>query len=111
VALYLGDLAVLGTSFGGTVEPVVETMRIRIIAKYPCKRAKPTPGLEPGTPSLRVNSGALAGSEVEWLEVALSRENFPPAGNFVASLHEPVFGRLGTDWARLAYHLTQPDVR
>jgi hypothetical protein len=32
--------------------------------------AKPTPGLDPGTPSLRVKSSALAGCAPEWLEVA-----------------------------------------
>jgi hypothetical protein len=33
-------------------------------------RAKPTPGLEPVTPSLRVNYRALAGRGLIWPEVA-----------------------------------------
>jgi len=35
----------------------------------PCKSEEPTPGLEPGTPSLREKYGTLAGAGVLWREM------------------------------------------
>ena len=44
-----------------------ETWRKRGV---PSVYEEPTPGLEPGTPSLRVKCGALAGGRGRWREMA-----------------------------------------